>query len=197
MKKAILAVALLASLGSAQAVSIGMTAIANTTVGLVTKSPGSFPAPTNVLASGNLYLFSSATDLTPTSLEGILQSANPLAFFAAALGADPGQVRGPIAFTNGAFTSSGATEVGAAGNNTYLFIATADGYYGAFQNIDAPALGTVVMNPSNMTEDLLGSSTLASVSGTNSGFQLVQAGPEPSTALLSLLGIVPLVRRRR
>lgn len=192
MKKTILALALLATLGSAQAVSIGMTAIANTTVGLVTQGAS------NTLVSGNLYLFSSATDLTPAALDSVLQSTNPLAAFAAALGTDPGQVRGPVAFTNGAFTSSGATEVGAAGNKTYMFIASADGkWFGAYQNINAPSLGTVVMNPSNMTEDLLGTSTLQAISGTNSGYQLVQAIPEPSTALLGLLGIAGLIRRRR
>lgn len=192
MKKTILALALLATLGSANAVSIGLTAIANTTVGLVTQGA------TNTLVSGNLYLFSSATELTPASLEGILSAADPVAFFASKLGADPGQVRGPVAFTNGGFTSSGATEVGAAGNKTYMFITSADGQWiGAFQNIAAPALGTVVMNPGTMTEDLLGTSTLQSVSGTNSGFQLVNVVPEPSTALLGLLGIAGLIRRRR
>lgn len=193
MKKTILALALLATLGSANAVSIGLTAIANTTVGLVTQGA------TSTLVSGNLYLFSSATELTPASLEGILTAADPLAFFASKLGADPGQVRGPVAFTNGAFTSSGATEVGAAGNKTYMFLmSTGPGtlHIGAFQNINAPALGTVVMNPGTMTEDLLGTSTLQTVSGTPSGFQLV-AVPEPSTALLGLLGIAGLIRRRR
>lgn len=189
MRKAILVISIFATLGSAQAVTIGLTAIANTTVGLVTR----FTGPT--LLSGNFYLFSSATDLTPASLEGIYWSADPLAFFTAKLGADPGLVRGPVAFTNGAFASSGATEVGAPGNRLYMFIITTGGDIGAFQAINAPALGTVVMNPSNMTEDLLGTSTLQSVGGVNSGYQL--GIPEPSSALLSLLGIAPLVRRRR
>jgi hypothetical protein len=175
MRKTILALAVLETLGSAQAVSIGLTANSNSTVGLVTQGAS------NTLVSGNLYLFTSATDLTPGSLNGILSASNRLAFFASKLGTDPGQVRGPVAFTNGAFTSSGVVEVGAAGNNTYMFITSADGQWiGAFQNIDAPTTGTVVMNPSNMTEDLLGTTSLQGINGTNSGYQLVHApiGPE-------------------
>lgn len=189
--KAFLAVALLATLGSAQAVTIGLTAIANTSVGFVTQGA------TDTRVSGNLYLFSSATELSPASLEGILGAADPVAFFASKLGLDPGQVRGPLAFTNGAFTSTGATEVGVAGNKLYMLIVSNDAsYIGAFQGIAAPALGTVVMNPFTMTEDLLGTSILQSISGTNSGFQLV-AVPEPSTALLGLLALAGLIRRRR
>lgn len=139
----------------------------------------------------------SATELSPASLEGILGAANPVAFFASKLGLDPGQVRGPLAFTNGAFTTTGASEVGVAGNKLYMLIVSNDAsYIGAFQGIAAPSLGTVVMNPATMTEDLLGTSTLQSISGTKSGFQLV-AVPEPSTALLGLLGFAGLMRRRR
>ena len=139
----------------------------------------------------------SATELSPASLEGILGAANPVAFFASKLGLDPGQVRGPLAFTNVAFTTTGASEVGVAGNKLYMLIVSNDAsYIGAFQGIAAPSLGTVVMNPATMTEDLLGTSTLQSISGTKSGFQLV-AVPEPSTALLGLLGFAGLMRRRR
>ena len=190
MKLTSLILALVATLGSASAVSIGITGIANTTVGFATLGTSS------TLVSGNVYFFSSATDLAPSSLVGILQAPDPVAFFASQLGADPGQFR-VTAFTNGAFTSSGAAEVGAAGNNlNMLIVGSGNASIGAYQNIDAPALGTVVMNPSNMTEDLLGTSTLTAVGGINSGFQLV-AVPEPSAALLGALGILGLIRRRR
>ena len=191
MKLTSLILALVATLGSANAVTIGITGIANTTVGLVTEG-----ASASLVASGSVYFYSSATDLSPSSLDGILTAADPVAFFASKLGTDPGQFR-VAAFTNGAFTSSGASEVGAAGNNLYmLIVASGNTHVGAFQNIDAPSLGTVVMNPSNMTEDLVGTSTLQAFGGTNSGYQLV-AVPEPSMALLGALGVFGLIRRLR
>lgn len=192
MKSSFLALALLAILESAQAVTIGLTGIANTSAGLVTERFSS------TLASGNVYFFSSATDLSRSDMDTVefAQSLDPVALFASKLGSDPGQVRGPVAFTNGTFATSGAVEVGPVGNHLYMFILSTRGFFGAFQNINAPASGTVVLNPTTMTEDLLGTSTLLSIGGVNSGYQLTNI-PEPSTALLSLLGIVPLIRRRR
>lgn len=183
--------ALLATRGSAEAVTINLTAVANNTVGLVTGAWG-----TSALVSGNVYLFSSVTDLNPFDLDGMIDSGDSLAFFAAKLGNDALLLR-TTPLVNGAFASSGSVEVGPPGNRLYMLIISTDlGWVGAYQNINAPAAGTVVMSPATMTQDLLGSSTLQSISGVSSGYQL--AGyPEPSTALLSLLGIVPLIRRRR
>lgn len=192
MKAKLLAVVLAAaaSVGSANAVVLTLTGLANTSVGFVTNGA------TNTLGTGQAYFFSSSVDLGTTDMEGILAAADPLAFFQGKLSADPGLVRGPVAFTNGALTSTGNVELGAVGNKTYLFLST-PGFVGVFQNINVPSLGSVVMNPATMTQDLVGTSTLQSVSGTNSGFQLVAVVPEPSTALLGLLGIAGLIRRRR
>lgn len=193
MKKALLVVVFVATFGSAKAVTTTLTALATSSGGgLVTEGA------TDSLVSGNLYLFSSATELNPSSLEGILGAVNPLAFFVSKLGFDPGQVRGPVAFTNGTFiSSSAATEVGVVGNKLYMLIVSTDGsYIGAFQGLAVPSLGAVLMNSATMIEDLVGTSTLQSISGTNSGFQLV-AVPEPSMALLGLLSLTGLIRRRR
>jgi len=191
IKKAILAVAVLATLATAQAVTVTLAAVANTSLGFVTQGAS------NIRVSGNLYLYSSPTNLSPSSLDGILTAANPVEFFASLLGFGPGQVRGPVPVTNGAVTSSGAVEVGAVGNNLYMFIMSTDGsYIGAFQGPSAPPIGSVIFSPATITEDLLGTSDLQSISGTNSGFQLV-AVPEPSIALLGLFGVAGLIRRRR
>ncbi|MEK7953506.1 PEP-CTERM sorting domain-containing protein [Luteolibacter soli] len=172
-----------ATIGAANAVSVTLTGIANTSVGLVTAGTSA------TLLSGNAYFYSTAVDLTVAQVAGITTRAA----FEALIGADPGAVRGPVAFTAGAFTSSAATEMGAVGNNTYLFLESAGGF-GIFQGPTVPSLGAVTMNPANMIEDLKGTSTLTNVSGTNSGFQLV---PEPSIALLGALGVFGLIRRRR
>jgi hypothetical protein len=192
MKRSLLAMALLVTLGSAQAVTISLTGIASTSAGLVTESY------THFLASGGVYFFSSATDLKRSDLDAseFAVSSDSLALFASKLGSDPGQVRGPVAFTNGAFVSTGSVEVGPAGNNVYMLIVGRGGFIGAFQTTNVPASGFVLISPSTVTEDLLGTSIPLSIGGVNSGYQLV-GFPEPSTALLSLLGIVPLIRRRR
>lgn len=195
IKLATLILAAVASLGSAHAAVIGLTGIANTTVGLVTHNVSA------TTSTGTAYFFSSAVDLAPGDLAGLVEAegaAAKLAFFTGKLGSDPGLVRGSVAYTNGAMTSSGNVEMGAAGNNTYLLFISSDGLWvGAFQNIDAPSVGTIVMNPASMTEDLVGTSTLTNVSGTNSGFALVTVVPEPSIALLGALGVFGLIRRRR
>jgi MYXO-CTERM domain-containing protein len=191
MKKAILAVAVLVTFATAQAVTTTLVAVTNTTLGFVTQGAS------NIRVSGDLYLYSSPTNLSPSSLDGILTAANPVEFFASLLGFGPGQVRGPVAFTNGAVSSSGFVDVGAVGNSLYMFIMSTDGsYIGAFQGPSVPPIGAVVFNSGTITEDLLGTSDLQSISGTNSGFQLV-AVPEPSIALLGLFGVAGLIRRRR
>lgn len=180
----------LLSFGSAQAVTVTLAGIANTTVGLVTEGA------TNVLGTGTARFYSSSVDLGVSDLEGILAASDPLAFFESKISADPGAVRGPIAFTNGALSTTGPTELGAVANKTYLFLST-PGFVGVFQGTNVPSVGAVTFNPATVTQDLVGTSTLQSVSGTNSGFQLVAVVPEPSTALLGLLGIAGLIRRRR
>lgn len=177
------------SFGSAQAVTVTLAGIANTSVGLITEGA------TNVLGNGTVRFYSSSVDLGVSDLEGILTAANPLAFFESKISADPGAVRGPLAFTNGALSTTGPTELGAVGNKTYLFI-NSGSFYGVFQGTNVPSVGAVTFNPATVSQDLLGTSTLQAISGTNSGFQLV-AVPEPSAALLGLLGIAGLIRRRR
>lgn len=190
IKKAILAVAVLATLATAQAVTVTLNAVANSTLGFVTQGAS------NIRVSGNLYLYSSPTNLSPSSLAGIHTAANPAEFFASLL-FGPGQVRGPVPFANGAIASSGAVDVGSVGNNLYMFIMSTDGsYIGAFQGPAAPSIGAVLFHPGTITEDLLGTSDLQSISGINSGFQLV-AVPEPSIGLLGLFGVAGLIRRRR
>jgi len=180
------------SFGSAQAVTVTLAGIANTTVGLITEGA----AATNVLGTGTARFYSSAVDLGVSDLEGILAAADPLAFFESKITATPGAVRGPIAFTNGALSTTGPTELGAVGNRTYLFLSTG-GFIGVFQGANVPSVGAVTFNPATVAQDLVGTSTLQAVSGTNSGFQLAPVVPEPSTALLGLLGVAGLIRRRR
>jgi hypothetical protein len=190
LKSMVAGLALVATLGSANAVTLTLTGLASSAVGLVTVGA------TNTLTGGSLYFYSSTTDLAPVDLEGILLAADPVAFFTSKLNA-PTAIRGPVAFTStGAFTSSASSELGAAGNNLYMLIVGSTGAIGAYQNIVVPALGSVLMNPTNMTQDLVGTSTVQNISGTNSGYQLA-AVPEPSAVLLGLLGALGFIRRRR
>ena len=101
-----------------------------------------------------------------------------------------------LAFTGGAFASTGSSEVGAVGNNGYVFIQSGT-WFGVFQTPSVPGVGALTASPATIIEDLVGTSTLTAISGTNSGWQLVNAVPEPSVALLGALGIFGLVRRRR
>jgi len=67
--------------------------------------------------------------------------------------------------------------------------------FGAFkQTATVPSLGSVVMNSGSMADLGVGTSVY-SATGT-SGFQLAFV-PEPSTALLGMLGALGLLRRRR
>ncbi|MEK7954498.1 PEP-CTERM sorting domain-containing protein [Luteolibacter soli] len=175
--------AVAASFGTAKAVSVTLTGIANSTIGLVTSTTGQ-------LLNGTAYFYSTAVDLSVAQVASVTTRAS----FEALLGADPGAVRGPVAFTNGAFTSSGPVEMGAVGNITYMVLITSGGMMNIYQGPSVPSLGAVTINPANITENLRGSSGLQSIGGVNSGYQFI---PEPSTALLGALGALGLLRRRR
>ncbi|MEK7952838.1 hypothetical protein [Luteolibacter soli] len=171
-----------ASLSVVNAVTVTLVGVANTPTGFITYG-------TTTLASGSAYFYSSSVDLNAAQVASVTTRAA----FEALLTADPGLVRGAVAFTNGTLVSSGATEMGAVGNKTYLFFEGADGI-GIYQGPSVPALGAITMNATTMIEDLKGTSLLQNNGSFNSGFQLV---PEPSIALLGALGALGLLRRRR
>lgn len=177
------------SLGSAHAVSLTTSFIANNSnnIGLITTTASGSLA--NV--SGSIWIYSSSTNLATVANTVTTRSA-----FEALLVLDPGAVRSNVSFTNGALTSSATTELGAAGNRVYVWIESADANsFGAYkQTATVPALGSVVMNSASMT-DLGRGTSVYSATGT-SGFQLAFV-PEPSAALLGMLGALGLLRRRR
>lgn len=173
------------SLGSANAVVVGLTGLANSSVGLITAGGSS------TLVSGSAYFYSSSADLSKAQLASVTTRAA----FEALLTSDPGVVRSAVSFTNGVLQSTGNIEMGAATNKTYLFLANADSsLYGIYQGPAVPALGAVTINPGTIVEDLVGTTDVITYGSTKSGFQLV---PEPSVALLGALGVFGLVRRRR
>lgn len=190
MKLKLIALAAITALscGSASAVSLTTTFLANTSnnVGLITTlQTGSL---TNV--SGTLTIFS-----TSTNIVSVASSVNTLAEFAALLTADPGAVRTSVPFTNGALTSSAQTELGAVGNRIYVWIESNDGNsWGAYKGNTVPSLGSVVINSAALT-DIGAGTSVYSATGT-SGFQLAFV-PEPSAALLGAIGALGLLRRRR
>ena len=141
--------------------------------------------------TGSAFIYSTSADLTPANVAAVTSRAG----FEALVLSDPGVVRSNIAFTNGAVTSSGSTELGAVGNKTYVWFNSADAkFFGLFQGANVPALGAVTLNSNTMTEDLIGTSTYTAT-GT-SGFQLVSI-PEPSALLLGAIGALCMARRRR
>lgn len=176
---------------AANAVTLTTNIFANTTnnVGLVTTS-GTIP---RTLVTGLAFLYSSSTELTAAGVGSVTNRSA----FEALIANDPGAVRSSLAINNGALTSTGAADIGAVGNNLYLWLQSTDGgLYGLYKsNADVPSLGTVSITSATMG-DLIGTSVFAGTAGTTSasGFQLV---PEPSVALLGALGIFGLVRRRR
>jgi hypothetical protein len=180
------------SSGFASAVTLQTNIFANNTVniGFVTTS-GATP---RTLVTGLGFLYSSATELTAANVSAVTTRSG----FEALIGADPGVVRSNLAITNGALSSTGQSDIGAVGNNLYLWLQSTDGgLYGLFKsNGDVPSLGTVSITSATMG-DLIGTSVYQAnaAGGTNSsGFQLI---PEPSVALLGALGVLGLVRRRR
>ena len=174
---------------SSHAVTLTTLLIASTTnnIGLVTTlKPGTL---TNV--TGTAYIYSTTTNLT--TLDPTVTKTRAL--FESLIAADPGAVRSAIAFTNGAMTSSGSTELGAVGNRLYVWMSSADGTsYGAYKGVQVPALGTLSINSGSLTDMGVGTSVY-SATGT-AGFQLAYV-PEPSAALLGALGALGLLRRRR
>jgi hypothetical protein len=208
---------------TSNAVTLSLAGLASTSVGLITLDPDNrapFPpgslvdtAP-RVTVSGRA-IFVSVTD----SLTGVAASMNSLLEATTSTGAqfdsalatligvtsstDPGIVRSTT-FTNGALSSTGATELGAVGNKTYLFlVAEAGGFItgiGAYTGANVASAGAVTINPTTAGDTLLvGTSVLAAAGGGQpiSGFQLAAAVPEPSAALLGALGALGLLRRRR
>lgn len=192
-----LVVASALSCGSASAVSLATTLIANTSsnVGLITTLQGGSLAPVD----GTAFIYASSTELAASQMTGVVTRAQFELLFVN----DPGVVRSNIAFTGGAVTSPGSVELGAVGNKTYVWMSASNGLsWGAFQGPAVPSLGAVTLNSASMTEDLIGTSTFAGTAGTTSGpqtasgFQLASV-PEPSAALLGAIGALGLLRRRR
>jgi|GEM_PF-5084234 len=166
--------------------------IANTTnnIGLITTSASGSLA--NV--TGSVWIYSTSLDITASQTTAVTTRAG---FESLLTLSDPGAVRSNVSFTNGALVSSGNVEVGASGNHVYVWMQSADATsYGAYkQTALVPAVGSIVMNSGSMS-DLVGTSVY-SATGT-SGFQLAFAPvPEPSAALLGMLGALGLLRRRR
>jgi hypothetical protein len=172
--------------GAANAVVLSTSFIANTAnnVGLITTlQTGSL---TNV--SGSLTILTSTTNLT-----SLASTIDTLAEFVALLDT-PTTVRTP-AFSNGAITSTGNSELGAVSNRIYVWIQSGDGNsWGGYKGNTVPSLGSVVINSGALTD--LGQGTSVYNSTGTSGFQLAYI-PEPSAALLGALGALGLLRRRR
>lgn len=183
------------SLGSANAVTLNLLGVTNSTVGFITDGLS------DTLSTGSATFYSSSVDLSVGDVSGVLGSADMVAAFEGLLGdstpGSPGLVRGPVAFSAGAFTLNQSTDMGDVGNNTYLFLANADNsFVGLYQGANVPGGGAVIFNPNSVTEDLIGTSAPEVVGSVNSGFQLA-AVPEPSTLLLSALGVLGVLRRKR
>jgi hypothetical protein len=178
-----------ASCGLASAATINVAGIANSTVGLITAGAS------NTVLSGTAYFYVTTTELAASSFSAFAPetTAGAKTSFEALL-ASPTPLRSAT-FTNGVLASTGNLTLNP-GEKTYLFLSSSE-YFGIYQGNNVPSSGAVTMNPATILEDLVGTSTLQNVSGTNSGFQLVAVVPEPSVALLGALGIFGLVRRRR
>jgi hypothetical protein len=156
----------------------------------------------NVTSSMNALL--AASNSTPsqfdTALNSLIAATNPTL----APTSNPGIVRSTT-FTSGAIASGGAQEVGTAANKSYLFfVAEAGGFItaiGAYTGPNTPGSGALTLNP-GFAGDTLGVGTSVFAAGSagvrnSSGFQLVQAVPEPSSILLGAIGALGLLRRRR
>jgi hypothetical protein len=204
---ALLITATAAMSGVSSAVSVGVNVFANGSVGLIGLS--------GVTAiSGRVIILSTTSDidsalstnlsplltLTPPDTTTSTEFNNALALSIGSTSAgSPGIVR-TANFTNGAVSSLGATEIGTAGNFSYMLVVAESGGevsgFGIYKNAVFPGLGTLTFNPNAVGDGIgIGTSTLAS----GIGYQLapVVAIPEPSAALLGAIGALGLLRRRR
>ena len=199
MKKLILiaSIACLAVTGSANAV---VPALIGTDTG------GTISVGADATVGGRAIVVSTTAEIAgdiPTAFDSILTSGGSSGDFDAALsgliGADPtGQVfdttfaGGTLFFNTG---TSGGTEVGPVGNNTYLFLVAETGGQvdgiGAFQGGDVVALGSIIYSPAGTT------AALGSNGGGGFALAEVNAVPEPTVALLGALGVLGMLRRRR
>lgn len=207
--------------GTSHAVSLATAVLANTSVGLVTLDPdGDAGSAIRTTVNGRFIVISTTTALTgvSASMNALLASSTSTpAQFDVALTSligvtnpttSPGIVRSG-AFTGGAITSTGAVELGSSGNTTYLFlVAESAGFItgiGSYVGPAVPTAGSITLNPAFVGDTLgVGTSVLsAAIVGPPaqpvSGFQLspALAVPEPSAALLGVLGALGLLRRRR
>ena len=176
--------------GVSSAATIGVTVIANNTgtIGNITAGASA------TLLTGTAYIYVTTTELGAADFASFSAGTTALAKtnFEALLAA-PTPLR-TASFTNGVIASTGNLSLNP-GEKSYVFF-DATTYYGIYQGANVPSSGAVTINPSNNLEDLKGTSAVQSFSGTTSGFQLV-AVPEPSAALLGMLGALGLLRRRR
>jgi hypothetical protein len=194
--------------GVSSAAVIGVNVFANGTVGLIGLQG-------STAISGRVIIVSTTADIgtaLSTNLSPLLTLTPPDAATTSvefnnaltlSLGTtnatSPGIIRSAN-FANGAISSLGSVEVGAAGNFSYmLVVAESEGNvngFGVYTNAAFPSLGAITFNPAAVGDGLgIGTSTLAS----GIGYQLapVTIIPEPSAALLGALGALGLLRRRR
>lgn len=189
MKSKLFAIGVVGALlcGAANAVVITVTAQASTAAGLVTTGTGA----SATLVSGTARIYSTTTDLTALDVASITTET---AFVQ--LLTSPLTIRN-LTVTSGAFSATGSTEAGTLANRTYLFISSTDGNsIGIFKGANVPNTGALTFTPAAISQDFKGTSVVQTINGFNSGWQLV-AIPEPSSALLGMLGALGLLRRRR
>lgn len=161
------------------AVTLALTGVTNTSVGLITLDPdNSAPFPPGKLTdtvprasvSGRAIFVSVTNGLTgvAASMNSLLAAANtsPGAFDTALTAliagtntveaaTNPGIVRSTT-FANGALTSTGSVQLGNSGNKTYLFlVAESAGFItgiGAYKGSNVPTSGSVTFNPTFATD---------------------------------------------
>ncbi|MEK7951610.1 hypothetical protein [Luteolibacter soli] len=167
--------------------AIPLSAAASSGAGLITR--GNTPT----LSPGGRAIFISLTDSGYAFQAAIYNSVNsmlgaPSATFDSLLadaigttsGTSPGIVR-TAPYAHGAFTSAGSTQMGAAGNLTYLFLVE-DGEgsvksLGLYRGPKVPATGSLHLDPSNVSNVGIGT--------THGGYQLISI-PDPTTVLLGV-----------
>ncbi len=207
---------------NSNAVTLALTGVSNTSVGLITLDADSAGAAPRAAVSGRAIFVSVTNSLVDVaaSMNTLLASltTTPGAFDTALNGlivgnntleaaTNPGIVRSTT-FASGAFTSTGSVQLGNSGNKTYLFLVAESGGFitgiGAYNGSNVPTSGSVTFNPTFATDgEGVGTSVFsAAIVGPPaqpiSGFQLAAvAVPEPSAAFLGAIGALGLLRRRR